>query len=243
MPWIILLVVFAVIMLILAYPRISLKRKPNVQGIEDKAAVAAYSHAMSRMQYYIVQPLILNALKKYRPQGTLVNIGCGPGYLDAVLAKKLPRLQVIGMDIDREMIKTARRNLLAYGLSERVAFQVSDVHHLPFKDGGIGFIVSTFSLHHWSDVGLALSEIYRVLKPEGQFLLFDLRRDSRRWWYWGLQIVEVFTPRPLKRIDGPMSSLFASHTPQEMGALLSRSPFKKWRVKGQAGWMAVWGQK
>lgn len=57
---------------------------------------------------------------------------------------------------------------------------MGDVAGLPLPDGALDWAVSSLSLHHWSDPDRALGEICRVLKPGGQMLLFDLRRDPRR---------------------------------------------------------------
>ncbi|MEW5813837.1 MAG: class I SAM-dependent methyltransferase [Spirochaetota bacterium] len=94
-----------------------------------------------------------------------------------------PHLRIIGMDIAEEMITIASNNAASIGYNNRVTFRRGDVTKLPFEDHAVDFVVSTLSLHHWSDPTQALREIYRILKPSGQFLIFDLRRDARRFLY------------------------------------------------------------
>jgi len=50
---------------------------------------------------------------------------------------------------------------------------VGDVASLPFDDGSFDLVVSTFSMHHWADPAAGLSEIGRVLRPEGRALIWD----------------------------------------------------------------------
>mgnify|MGYP001072125842 CR=1 FL=1 len=102
----------------------------------------------------------------------------GLGYLVAEIAKSFPQLSIIGVDISEEMRQKATKNLFSLGLAEKVSFRQGDIQEFPFENNSLDFVVSTLSLHHWLEPKQALEEINRVLKPRGQFLIFDLRRDS-----------------------------------------------------------------
>jgi ubiquinone/menaquinone biosynthesis C-methylase UbiE len=56
-----------------------------------------------------------------------------------------------------------------------VTFRVADVRALPYPDGSIDLVVSSLSLHHWTDVPAGLAEIQRVLRPEGRACIYDVR--------------------------------------------------------------------
>ncbi|MFD2980389.1 class I SAM-dependent methyltransferase, partial [Klebsiella pneumoniae] len=45
---------------------------------------------------------------------------------------------------------------------------------LPFADASFDFVFSRYSAHHWSDLGLALREVRRVLKPGGVAAFIDV---------------------------------------------------------------------
>jgi len=188
--------------------------------------------------------MIVREVKKKHPKGTLVDIGCGPGHLITAIAKSLPNLRIVGVDISEEMLKVARNSLASSVLDKRIEYRQGDVQKLPFEDNAIDFAVSTLSLHHWPDPDIALQEIYRVLRPEGQFLIFDLRRDSRRLFYWLLRLATKFiVPAPLRSIGEPLGSALSSYTFAEADTSLSRSPFQQWKVKSGVGWMFLWGCK
>lgn len=109
-------------------------------------------------------------------------------------------------------------------------------------------LVSTLSLHHWSMATCSFQEMYRVLKPGGQLLLFDLRRDPRRFFYWLICIATRAVPfflgtRALKRINEPLGSILASYTLPEVSELVSEVPFTRATLKGGIGWLFLWGQK
>lgn len=45
---------------------------------------------------------------------------------------------------------------------------------LPFEDASFEVVISRYSAHHWHDVGQALREINRVLKPGGVLIIMDV---------------------------------------------------------------------
>jgi len=235
---------FAILLIALAWPRVRLPRRPGFEGIEDAKVAEAYDHISRWPQFRLLRRMTVRTLRKYHPTGTLADIGCGPGRLTTLIAREFPQLHILGLDTALEMIRAADTNAASLGLSGRVEFQEGDIASLPLPDGTLDFAVSSLSLHHWSDPVRGLAEIHRVLKPAGQFLLFDLRRDARRFFYLLLRFAQtVVVPSALRRINEPLGSVLASYTPAEMEALLNSSPFRQWKINAGAAWMFVWGSK
>jgi ubiquinone/menaquinone biosynthesis C-methylase UbiE len=142
------------------------------------------------------------------------------------------------------MVQKVSQNLDLLGISKRVSFRQGDIQTLPFEDNSLDFIVSTLSLHHWSEPKRVLSEISRILKPGGQFLIFDLRRDSWRLVYWIIKFAQTFVmPTVMRRVNEPINSFLACYTPGEMEALLSEAAFRQGKVKPGIFWLLTWGYK
>ena len=72
---------------------------------------------------------------------TVVDLGCGPGNLTALLAARWPDADVRGVDSSPEMIAVARREHHA-----RLSFAVGDLRDWTAPDGGVDVIVSNATL-------------------------------------------------------------------------------------------------
>ena len=113
------------------------------------------------------------------PGGKLLEVGSGPGRLAVRLAQEPSGVTLTGVDISGAMVERAARRAAGAGLSERVRFEVGDVAALPHSDEDFDAVVSTLSLHHWSNPASGLAEIHRVLKPGGEARIYDLAH-----WLW-----------------------------------------------------------
>ena len=118
---------------------------------------------------------IAQDIARVAPEGARVlEVGCGPGRLSILLARR-HGLRVTGLDLDPAMIELARANAAAASDGDTPSFEVGNVSALSFPDESFDLVVSTLSMHHWTDVRAALNEIGRVLRPNGRALLWDLR--------------------------------------------------------------------
>jgi ubiquinone/menaquinone biosynthesis C-methylase UbiE len=109
--------------------------------------------------------------------GRVLDVGTGRGLLPLKIAEKIPQLQVYGMDSSQKAINAARKNALEMGIANRPKFDIGDVSSLSFEDNYFDAVVSTFSLHHWPEPVRGLNEIFRVLKPGGEALIYDHWRN------------------------------------------------------------------
>ncbi len=110
------------------------------------------------------------------PTGAAVlDAGCGSGRLAVEIAARRPDLRVHGVDLERGMVEVATQHAERENLTDRLAFTVADLADLPLPDDCVDLIVSTASLHHWTDVGAVIASLGRVLRPDGRLWIYDLR--------------------------------------------------------------------
>jgi len=215
------------------------ERRPGMELPFDGPSSQAYNRISHLPFFNIERSLVMQELGKYRPAGTLLDIGCGPGYLAAEIVRRYPGLKVTGLDISEDMLKLAAHNLPA----GRVNLLLGDAAALPLGDSSMDFIVSSASLHHWEDAPAVFREIQRVLRPGGCFLIMDFRRDAPAAMYAVARIFNLFAPGELKRTRGALGSLYTAYTPEEMTALIATVPFRETKVTRGFAWMFVTGIK
>src|SRR6267142_5859900 len=97
---------------------------------------AADYHRLSTPQFQWGQR-VLNDLRLSGDECVL-DAGCGTGKLTHLLLQSLPRGRVVGLDLSRNMVQHARRDLQA-AFGDRAQFVVADLIALPFRDTFTGF--------------------------------------------------------------------------------------------------------
>lgn len=55
-----------------------------------------------------------------------------------------------------------------------IIFRHGYAEKLPFEDASFEVVINRYSAHHWYDVGQALREVNRVLKPGGALIIMDI---------------------------------------------------------------------
>jgi len=122
--------------------------------------------------------LIARDILSYCPGGSILDVGTGPGWLLVRLHQESPGLRLTGLDASASMVARARRNIAKAGLSGVIEIEEGNASHMPFSDNSFDTVVSTGSIHHWKDPTAGLNEVYRVLKPEGYALMYDVASDT-----------------------------------------------------------------
>jgi ubiquinone/menaquinone biosynthesis C-methylase UbiE len=159
---------------------LTLPRKPEPEAMGDAEEVEAYASAAAQAFLdSIDNTLVEQVLSFDPPAGRLLDIGAGPGNISLKIARRCPRLQVVGLDYSRNMVRAARQAANEQGLADRARFFVGDANRLCLPDACFDFVFSNSVLHHLSNPIAMLNEMARVAKPEGVILLRDLRRPSR----------------------------------------------------------------
>jgi ubiquinone/menaquinone biosynthesis C-methylase UbiE len=111
------------------------------------------------------------AAAQVQPGMRVLDIACGAGEPAISIAQLLAgRGDVVGIDISPSPLKIAAERAIQRGLSN-VTFQQADAHELPFTDNSFDRITSRLGVMFFSDLPRALSEMRRVLKPEGRAIL------------------------------------------------------------------------
>jgi len=242
--WLIIITIVVLVLLtvLLLTRAMSVPRDSSREHPDTPASIIAYHHVSRWPIFSLERAVILNALSKRVPSGIMVDIGSGPGYLAADINQKYRGLKIVGLD----------NSILAETLAKQawhkeingLEFVIADAHRLPVASASLDFVVSSLSLHHWENASTVFDEIMRALKPGGQFLIFDLRRDAPTYFYYALIIGQaIFAPRAIKNTNGAIGSFWAAYTPVEINEILSKMPLQDIQIKPSFGWMLISGTK
>lgn len=133
----------------------------------------------------------IRQLLPFQPK-TILDIATGTGDFAILSAKELRPQRMIGIDISEGMMKIGQKKVEAEGLQHIVSFKKDDCTHLSFADNSFDAVTAAFGIRNFQNLDQGLSEMYRVLRPNGH-----------------LSIVELTTP-----VSFPMKQLFKlySHT-------------------------------
>ena len=103
-----------------------------------------------------------------RPGEVILEVGCGSGVLDRWLARHTARNnRIIGVDVNRYLLREAKLLALQEGVADIVAFQEGDAEALPFPDDHVDVALS-FTVLEEGNADRMLAELARVTKPGGR---------------------------------------------------------------------------
>jgi len=118
----------------------------------------------------------------------VIDLGCGAGHASFVAARVVK--EVIAYDLSAQMLTVVAQAAKEKDLTN-ITVQQGVAESLPFADSSADVIISRYSAHHWHDVGQALREVARVLKPGGKLIMMDVVSPGHPLLDIYLQTVEV----------------------------------------------------
>ena len=229
-----------IIILIYCLPRKKNLREPSTEDFDSPEVAAAFEKVTNFLPFKLLHRKVLSQLKLFNLKDSFIDVGCGSGNLIIQVAKKYPSLDLIGVDLSSEILELAKKKAVENKINEKIDFKIGSVENLPFPDKSVDFVLSTLSLHHWQDPKQAFKEVFRVLKDEGVILIFDFRRDARKFYYGFLKFVtKVVVPKALKKINEPLGSLKAGYVFSEISQIISQISFSNVDIKPYLAWMFI----
>ena len=122
--------------------------------------------------------------RNWRGDEKVLDVGCGRGLVAVEAARRVPHGFVHGVDLWQAEDLSGNNphailaNATAAGVSDRLTIDTGDARALPYADATFDVVLSMTVIHNIPDAGgrrEAIAEAWRVLRPGGQILIFDLR--------------------------------------------------------------------
>lgn len=102
----------------------------------------------------------------------ILDIATGTGDL-AILLSKSDALSITGLDLSAGMLEVGKQKIKSLNLDNKIKMVQGDSENLPFEDNSFDAITVAFGIRNFEDLEKGLSEILRVLKPGGVFVILE----------------------------------------------------------------------
>ena len=112
------------------------------------------------------------AFLKEKSPDSILDIATGTGDL-AIAMAKTGATKIIGLDLSPGMLEVGKKKVSNKNLQNTIEMVVGDSENLPFEDNSFDAITVAFGVRNFENLEKGLEEIYRVLKPEGHFVVLE----------------------------------------------------------------------
>ncbi len=118
------------------------------------------------------------AVSKNHPQ-TILDLATGTADLAIALAKRNPQAHIIGTDISEKMLEIGQAKIAKEKLENQIELRLGDATALPFEDNSFDTVTVAFGVRNFENMKQGLSEIHRVLKPNGQAFILEFSMPEK----------------------------------------------------------------
>lgn len=209
-------------------------KKEEVQTMFDRIAPRydLLNHTLSLNIDRLWRRRVVEEVRRGRPQRVL-DVATGTGDLALETARRMPGVQVTGVDLSERMLDAARRKAAARGLDGRVTLVQGDAERLGFDDASFDAATVAFGVRNFGDLDAGLRELARTIRPGGRIVILEFSRPRNRVFR---ALFEFYSFRILPLVGGAVSrdrqayaylpaSVGAFPAPEEFMRMMERAGF------------------
>jgi demethylmenaquinone methyltransferase/2-methoxy-6-polyprenyl-1,4-benzoquinol methylase len=108
----------------------------------------------------------------------ILDIATGTGDLALMMAELNPD-KIVGLDISPGMLEVGKQKVNKANLSDKIEMVVGDSENIPFEDNTFDAITVSFGVRNFENLDKGLTEIYRVLRPGGKFVVLETSNPTK----------------------------------------------------------------
>ncbi len=162
------------------------------------------NHLLSMNMDKVWRKKTAKEVAKSHPE-TILDLATGTADLAIALAKSNPQAHIVGMDISEKMMEIGKEKVKQQGLESQIELHLGDATSLPFGDNSFDAVTVGFGVRNFENREQGLSEIHRVLKPNGHAVILEF------------SMPETFPMKQLYR-------LYFKHFLPKIGKCISKDP-------------------
>ena len=123
------------------------------------------------------------------PDARVIDMGCGTADMMAVVLRR-PGFKghAVGVDLSQPMLDIAERKIAGINTGGTYEFRHGDALSQNDPDSAYDLIMTCFGARNFADMHRGFSEVHRLLKPGGRFLVIEFFALEREPWYMRLYL-------------------------------------------------------
>jgi len=153
-------------------------KKENVRNMFNNIAgkYDFLNHFLSMNIDHLWRRKVVKILSKHK-HDSILDVATGTADL-AIAAIKLHPTSITGIDISDEMLKIGREKLINKKMDAIIKLQTADSENLPFDNDSFDACMVAFGVRNFEDLNKGLSEMYRVIKPNGVVVILEFSKPK-----------------------------------------------------------------
>ncbi len=157
-----------------------LNKKSQVEEMFDQISPRydLLNHLLSANIDKIWRKKAVELLKSWQPR-TILDVATGTADF-ALAAAQIGPEKITGIDLSEGMLKIGREKVKKNELTHLINLFKADSESLPFNNDSFDAVIVGFGVRNFENLQLGLSEIYRVLKPGGVFIVLEFSRPKNK---------------------------------------------------------------
>ncbi len=151
--------------------------KSNIGSLFDRIAnhYDALNHILS---LGIDKSWRKKAVKGMSCHNSLLDVAIGTADLTIEILRQGKANSITGIDLSEQMMNIGKEKVAAKGFASKVNFLYDNALQMSIESSSFDAVTSSFGVRNFSDLDKGLSEMYRVLKPDGELMILELSYPS-----------------------------------------------------------------
>lgn len=182
---------------------------------------------LKRWMVHKLNEKIVDCISKYTSlledkTPTILDAGCGEGFIDVLLLKSLVNVNVVGLEFAEEAIRIARE------MNPSIQYLQGDITKMPFEDRSFDIVICTEVLEHLEKPDVALKELIRVAK---KFVFVTVPHEP--WFCLG----NLLVLKNVSRLGNPIDHINHWRKKSFQSFLYKQENGGVWKVGGSFPWI------
>ncbi|MEH6930727.1 MULTISPECIES: class I SAM-dependent methyltransferase [Bacillus] len=142
-----------------------IEQAKNPRGTIGSSMLCIMNAAHTRLTNWALQKIHI------REDAVILDIGCGSGKTIHSLSRVTPHGKIYGIDYSEQAVENSKKTNTKDVETEKVIIHQANVSSIPYTTNFFDLITAFQTHYFWPDVEHDIKEVFRVLKPNGSFLL------------------------------------------------------------------------